>query len=55
VKLSGSVGDSDVRHLNWLHDQLGERMTERVIVTTGPHAYRRPDGVAVVPLGLLGP
>jgi len=26
-----------------------------VILTTGDHAYRRRDGVAVVPLGLLGP
>ena len=55
VKLSPSVGDSDVRHLNWLHHQLGERLSDRVILTTGPFAYRRPDGVAVVPLALLGP
>ena len=26
-----------------------------VIVTTGTQAYRRPDGVAVVPAALLGP
>jgi len=25
-----------------------------MIVTTGPDAYRRKDGVAVVPLALLG-
>ena len=25
------------------------------VLNTGPHAYRRPDGIAVVPLGLLGP
>lgn len=55
VKLSGSIGDNDVRHLNWLHDQLGDRVVDRVVVSTGPHAYRRPDGVAVVPLALLGP
>ena len=28
---------------------------DRVIVTTGPEAYRRKDGIAVVPLALLGP
>lgn len=55
VKLSESVSDKDVRHLNWLHDQIGDRLADRVLVTTGEHAYRRADGVAVVPLALLGP
>ncbi|HSV38067.1 MAG TPA: DUF4143 domain-containing protein [Nocardioidaceae bacterium] len=55
VKLSESVSDKDVRHLNWLHAQIGDRVADRVIVTTGKDAYRRPDGVAVVPLALLGP
>lgn len=55
VKLAGTVDNKDVRHLNWLRDQLGGRVVERVLVNTGPYAYRRPDGVAVVPLALLGP
>lgn len=55
VKLAPTVSDSDVKHLNWLQGQLGDRLVNRVVVTTGPHAYRRPDGVAVVPLALLGP
>jgi len=55
VKLSESVSDKDVRHLNWLHAQIGDRLADRVVVTTGELAYRRPDGVAVVPLALLGP
>jgi len=55
VKLSATVGDSDVRHLNWLHDRIGDRLGDRVLITTGEHAYRRTDGVAVVPLALLGP
>jgi hypothetical protein len=29
-------------------------LIDAVILTTGPHAYRRPDGIAVVPLALLG-
>ncbi len=41
--------------LNGLHDQMGDDLVERVVITTGPRAYRRPDGVAVVPLALLGP
>ena len=54
VKLSGTVGDGDVRHLLWLRDQLGEDLLDEVVVTTGPEAYRRADGVAVVPAALLG-
>jgi predicted AAA+ superfamily ATPase len=55
VKLAGVIEDRDVRHLNWLEEQLGERLIEKVIVTTGPYAYRRSDRVAVVPFALLGP
>lgn len=54
VKLSATVDDKDVRHLNWLHEHLEDRLAARVLVNTGPMAYRRPDGVAVVPLALLG-
>lgn len=55
IKLARAVSDSDVEHLNWLHAQLGDRVVERMIVNTGPFAYRRRDGVAVVPFALLGP
>lgn len=55
VKLASTASDHDVRHLNWLKQQLGDRLADRVILTTGEYAYRRPDGVAVVPLALLGP
>lgn len=54
VKLSASVSDADVRHLHWLRERMGEHLTDMVIVTTGPTAYRRADGVAVVPAALLG-
>lgn len=55
VKLADTIGDNDVKHLHWLQDQIGPRLVDRVVVNTGPRAYRRPDGVAVVPLALLGP
>ncbi len=55
VKLAATISDHDVRHLNWLQTQLGDRLAARVIVNTGEFAYRRPDGVLVVPLSLLGP
>ena len=55
VKLSASVTDRDVKHLLWLRDQLGDKVKDLVVVSTGPTAYRRGDRVAVVPLALLGP
>lgn len=55
VKLARTVDDSDVRHLLWLGEQLGDDLLDAVIVTTGEEAYRRSDGVAVVPASLLGP
>lgn len=55
VKLAPTVDDHDVRHLNWLQGKLGERLVARIVLTTGQHAYRRLDGVDVVPAVLLGP
>lgn len=54
VKLAGAIGDSDVRHLLWLRDQIPDRVVDLVVLNTGPFAYRRRDGVAVVPVALLG-
>jgi uncharacterized protein len=53
-KLTRDVGIEDVSHLNWLAEQLGDALIDRVVLTTGAEAYRRPDGVAVVPAALLG-
>ena len=55
VKLARTPTDSDVRNLLWLRDQLGDRLVDAAIVTSGPFAYRRDDGVAVIPAALLGP
>lgn len=55
VKLAQTVDDGDTKHLTWLEQRLGEGVLDRLIITTGPKAYRRKDGIAVVPLALLGP
>lgn len=55
VKLGASVDDTDVQHLLWLKQQLGEDLRDMVVVNTGSRAYRRADGVAVIPAALLGP
>ena len=40
----------DTRHLLWLRE-----LADAVVVTTGRHAYRDEDDIAVVPAALLGP
>jgi predicted AAA+ superfamily ATPase len=55
VKLTRTVKDDDAHHLTWLSERLGDELLDSVIVTTGEEAYRRPDGIAVVPGALLGP
>lgn len=55
VKLSSTVDNADVKHLAWLADEIGDQLLDAVVVTTGRHAYRRRDGIGVVPLALLGP
>ena len=55
AKLSATVDDKDVRHLLWLRRQLSDRVLDTMVITTGEYAYRRSDGVAVIPLALLAP
>ena len=54
VKLSAAIGDRDVAHLRWLADRAGPGLLDAAVITTGPEAYRRRDGIAVIPAALLG-
>lgn len=54
VKLTADVKNDDVAHLHWLKEQLPDDVVDMVVLTTGNRAYRRSDGVAVVPLALFG-
>ena len=53
VKMSAAVNDTHVSHLHWLRTELGDDCIDVIVLNTGPEAYRRPDGVAVIPLALL--
>jgi predicted AAA+ superfamily ATPase len=55
VKLARDVEERDLRHLKWLGDRIGDELLDAAVVTTGAEAYRRPDGIAVIPAALLGP
>lgn len=55
VKLGAAPEERDLRHLLGLRGRLGSRLTDAAVITTGPTAYRRPDGIALIPAALLGP
>lgn len=55
VKLGRNVTDDDVRHLIWLSREMDDDLLDTAVITTGPDAYRRPDGIAIIPAALLGP
>lgn len=54
VKLAPDIRDQDVRHLKWLREKMPHDVVDTLVISTGEFAYRRADGVAVVPLALLG-
>jgi hypothetical protein len=55
VKLAASIGDSDVEELHWLRSRIGDDLLDAIVISTGDVAYRRRDGIGVVPAALLGP
>jgi predicted AAA+ superfamily ATPase len=55
VKLARTIDDGAVRHLTWLRNHIGDDLLDAVVVSTGGAAYRRMDGIAVIPAALLGP
>jgi predicted AAA+ superfamily ATPase len=54
VKFAPTVDDADCKHLIWLRNKLGKDLADAMVITTGALAYRRKDGIAVVPAALLG-
>jgi predicted AAA+ superfamily ATPase len=55
VKLGKTPADVAGKHLHWLSRQIGDELLDAAIITTGSEAYRRADGIAVIPAALLGP
>ena len=53
VKLAATTRDHDVRHLRWLAETVGDDLLDAAVITTGTEAYRRADGIAVIPAALL--
>jgi predicted AAA+ superfamily ATPase len=55
VRLKRTIKDKDVRNLHWLQEKIGSELLDAIVVNSGDAAYRRPDGIGVVPAALLGP
>lgn len=55
VMLGQAPDERAIRQLRWLAGKMGDDLLDAIVVTTGSHAYRRPDRIAVVPAALLGP
>lgn len=53
VKLTRVVSTQDVRHLTWLRDRIDPELLDSAVTTTGTDAYRRTDGIAVIPALLI--
>lgn len=54
VKLSATPDPLDSKHVKWLNGAIGEQLIDSVVIYAGKYAYRH-DGIAYVPLALLGP
>ena len=54
VKLAATPPSDAVKQLDWFAKTFGDDVADRIIITTGRDAYRRPDGIAVIPAALLG-
>jgi predicted AAA+ superfamily ATPase len=55
VKLTQTTDGKDGRHLTWLKEKIGGELLDAVIITTGTTAYRRQDGIGIIPAALLTP
>jgi len=53
IKASGSIGDSDIRHLRWLRDQLGDAFVAGVLLYTGAYTQHLDDRIVAAPLSTL--
>ena len=53
VKASASPSGDDAKHLRWLKDKLGDRMTAGVVLHLGSSAGSLGDGIYAVPVASL--
>jgi predicted AAA+ superfamily ATPase len=54
VKMVPDIDENDVKELKWFKEKMGHKFSEAIVLTTGDFAYRREDGIAVIPFALFG-
>jgi predicted AAA+ superfamily ATPase len=55
VKLAPVPAKETITRMVALRKRLGDDLLDAAVITTGEHAYRTPEGIAVIPAALLGP
>jgi predicted AAA+ superfamily ATPase len=53
VKATSSPGRDTVRHLVWLKERLGSRLTAGIVLHLGPHGSSYGDGIYALPVSTL--
>ena len=51
--MTANARDGDLRHIEWLKSSIGDDLLDAIVITTGTDAYRRGDGVGIVPAAVL--
>ena len=55
IKSKAKIEGKDVANLHWFEKKVKDEYdVVKVVINTGPYAYKRTDGVIVVPLALFG-
>ena len=55
VKSKAKIEGKDVANLHWFEQKVNKEYdVVKLVINAGPYAYKRSDGVIVVPLALFG-
>jgi predicted AAA+ superfamily ATPase len=53
IKSSAAPKRADAKHLEWLHEQLGERFLAGAVLHTGPRPFRLAERIFALPICVL--
>ena len=54
VKLASSSMAYNFKHLNWFAEKFSDFNVTKCVITAGPYAFTRNDGIHIIPAALLG-
>jgi predicted AAA+ superfamily ATPase len=53
IKATAAPSRADGRHLQWLHERIGDRLAIGLVVHTGPRLFRLTERILAVPVASL--